>query len=87
MILRAATITEQGQTFLVINVPKPVLSDQRKAEQTVRFFQSRFAPLPTVLVTSDERGQPTAYFGRRDLAPLLLRVAPSAMSWRDLPIN
>lgn len=85
MILRAATITEQGQTFLVVDVPKLVLNDQRKAEQAIQFFQSRFAPLPTVLVTSDERGAPTSYFGRRDLAPLLLRV--NSMPWKEVAIT
>jgi hypothetical protein len=85
MTLRAATITEQGQTFMVVDVPKPVLEDQRKAEQAVQFFQSRFAPLPTVLVTSDAFGMPTAYFGRRDLAPLLLRV--SRMPWQEVALT
>lgn len=82
-----ARITAQDQTFMVVIVPKPILKDQRKAEQALHFFQSRFAPLPAVLMTRDDQGVPNSYFGRRDLAPLMVRIPPSAVQWHDLSIK
>jgi hypothetical protein len=76
----------QGITFMVVAVPKPVMDDRRKAEQTIQFFQARWAGMPVALVTRDARGAPTAYYGPGDLALQLLRIPPTAVPWKDLSL-
>jgi hypothetical protein len=86
MRIQSAVIIAQGITFLVVAVPKPVLDDQRKAEQTIHFLQARWVGMPIALVTCDARGWPTAYYGPGDLALQLLRIPPAAVPWKDLSI-
>jgi hypothetical protein len=87
MTFQFARITQQDRTFMVVIVPKPILKDQRKAEQALQFFQSRFAPLPAVLMTRDDHGVPDSYFGRRDLAPLLVRIPATDLQWHELSLK
>jgi len=87
MSIKSALITDADPMFLVVAVPQRVLADPTRAEQTVWFFQRRLSGLPTALVTCDTRGAPTAYFGRGDLAARLLRIAPTALPWKDLPFR
>ena len=87
MHLQSALITNQNLTFMVVAVPDAVLNDRTTAEQTVRFFQNHSSGLPIALVTRDERGAPTAFYGRRDLAPRLVRIPSTALPWQDLPVR
>ena len=86
MRIQSAVITAQGITFMVVAVPKPVMDDQRKAEQTIHFLQARWVGMPIALVTCDAHGAPTAYYGPGDLAMQLLRIPPTAVPWKDLSI-
>jgi len=86
MRIQSAVIIAQGITFMVVSVPKLVLDDQQKVEQTITFFQSRWVGMPIALVTCDELGSPTAYYGPGDLALQLLRIPPTAVPWKDLSI-
>jgi hypothetical protein len=86
MRVHSAVITGQGITFMIVAVPKLIIDDRGKAEQTIQFLQTRWGGLPIARVTRDERGAPAAYYGRGDLAMQLIRVPPSAMPWNDLSI-
>jgi hypothetical protein len=86
MRIQSAVIVAQGLTFMVVAVPKPVLDDQRQAEQTISFLQTRWGGVPIALVTRDAHGSPTAYYGPGDLALQLLRIPPAAVPWKDLSI-
>jgi hypothetical protein len=86
MRIQSAVIIAQGITFMVVAVPKPVLDDRQKAEQTINFLQARWAGMPLALVTCDPLGAPTAYYGPGDLALQLLRIPPTAVPWKDLSI-
>jgi hypothetical protein len=86
MPLQSTLINDHEATFLVVAVPKPVLDDREKAEQTIQFLQSRGNGLPVALVTCDESGAPTAYYGRGDLALRLLHHPAATITWSDLPL-
>jgi hypothetical protein len=86
MRIQSAVIIAQGITFMVVAVPKSVLDDQRKAEQTIHFLQARWVGMPIALVTCDAHGSPMAYYGSGDLALQLLRIPPTAAPWKDLSI-
>jgi hypothetical protein len=86
MPLQSAVINDHENTFLVVAVPKLVLDDRDKAEQTIQFVQSRRAGLPVALVTCDEAGAPTAYYGPGHLAIRLLRRPATPMPWSDMPL-
>jgi hypothetical protein len=86
MRVQRAIITAQGITFMVVAVPKQIIDDRAKAEQTVKFLQSRWVGMPIALVTRDDRGAPTAYYGRGDLAMRLIHIPPTAVPWGDLSI-
>ena len=86
MPLQSALINDHESPFLVVAVPKQILDDHDKAEQTVQFLQSRRAGLPVALVTCDAAGTPTAYYGRGDLAIRLLRRTAAAMAWSQEPL-
>ena len=86
MRIQSATIIAQGITFMVVEVPKPVLDDRAKAEQTIQFLQMRWGGMPIALVTCDAKGAPTAYYGPGDLALQLLRIRPTTVPWKDTSI-
>ncbi len=84
MPLQSALITDHESTFLIVAVPKQVLDDHNKAEQTLQFLQSRGGELLIALVTCDARGVPTAYYGPGDLSIRLLRRPSTTMDWSDM---
>jgi hypothetical protein len=86
MPLQSTLINDHEIAFLVVAVPKLVLEDRNKAEQTIQFLQSRRAGMPVALVTCDESGAPSAYYGPGDLAIRLLRRPAATMTWSDLPL-
>ena len=87
MSLHYARITEHGQTFTVVRVQPTVLQDRSKADQAIRWLQSRYFQMPTALITCDHRGAPREYYGRGDLALLLARMSFSAVTWQEAVIN
>ena len=87
MKLRYTIIGEPEHRFTVVAVQKSFLKDRVKAEQAVQWLQTRYFHMPTALMSYDDYGTPTAYYGRRDLALLLAQVSPTAMSWRELAIS
>jgi hypothetical protein len=86
MRVQSAVITAQGLSFMIVAVPKPVMDDRQKAEQTIRFLQARWAGMPIGLVTRDARGAPTAYYGPGNLALQLLHIPPTTVLWQDVAI-
>src|SRR5262245_43691914 len=87
MHIQRAIISDQKISFMIVAVPKPIMADPNAAEQTVRFLQAPWTTLPLALVTRDAHGTPTAYYGPGDLAVRLLRVAPRAILWGELPLS
>jgi hypothetical protein len=86
MLLQSTLINDHETVFLVVAVPKLILDDHDKAEQTIQFLQSRRQGLPVALVTCNEAGTPTAYYGRGDLAIRLLRRSATTMAWSDMSL-
>ena len=86
MKLRYIVINEQGHTFTVVAVQKSFLQDRIKADQAIQWLQSRF-DMPTALMAYDEQGAPTAYYGRRDLALLLVQRPLRGVPWQELAIH
>lgn len=87
MTLHFARISQNGQTFTVVRVQPAFLEDHAKAEQAIQWLQTRYFQMPTALMTCDNRGAPQAYYGRRDLALVLLRTPCAAMTWQEAVIN
>ena len=87
MTLQSAVISDHESAFLIVAVPKLILDDRTKAEQTIQFLQSRGDGLPVALVTCDAAGAPTAYYGRGDLALRLLRRQATTVSWRPVRLS
>jgi hypothetical protein len=86
MPLQSTLINDHETAFLVVVVPKLILDDRDKAEHTIQFLQSRRQGLPVALVTCDEVGTPTAYYGRGDLAIRLLRRLAATLAWSDMAL-
>jgi hypothetical protein len=87
MTLHYARVSQHGHTFTVVRVHPAFLQDQAKAEQAINWLQTRYFQTPTALMTFDHRGTPQGYYGRRDLALVLLRTPCSALSWQEAVIN
>ena len=87
MPLRSALISDHESAFLIVAVPKPILDDRAKAEQTVQYLLSRGDGLPVALVTCDASGAPTAYYGPGDLVIRLLRRPATTMTWSDMRLS
>ncbi len=86
MKFQCATIAAPTHTFAVVIVPKPILNDQHRAAQTIAFFQMQWFHLPIVLMARDERGVPSSYYGRADLAVILSRIPSTGVPWQELDI-
>jgi hypothetical protein len=86
MKLHCATIQAGETSFAVVLTPTDIVSDQRRAEQAIAYFETRCFQLPTVLVACDDERVPRAFFGRRDLAVLLAPIPPQALPWREITL-
>jgi hypothetical protein len=85
--LHYARIAQHGQTFTVVRVQPAILEDHTKAEQAIEWLQTRYFRMPTALLSCDNRGAPQAFYGRRDLALVLLRTPCAAVAWQEAVIN
>jgi hypothetical protein len=85
--LHYARIAQHGQTFTIVRVQPTFLEDRTKAEQAIEWLQTRYFQTPTALLTCDNCGKPQSYFGRRDLALVLLRMPCVAVTWQEAVIN
>jgi hypothetical protein len=87
MNLECTTITEPAATFTVVIVPKTVLSDSVTAKRTIQFLEQRHFHRPTVLMARDDRGVPSSYYGRADLALRLRHVVLAALPWQPFVLT
>jgi hypothetical protein len=87
MKLHYTVINEQGQTFAVVRVAKSFLADRARADEALRWLQNRRLQMPTTLVACDEEGVPNGYYGRVDLALILLHVSLNGMPWQEVAIG
>lgn len=86
MQVQSAVVTVPGSTFMIVRVPTSILDDKQKAVQTLQFLQARRRELPIALVTCNEQGAPTGYYGPGNLALQLLRIPPTALPWTELAL-
>ncbi|MFL5806041.1 MAG: hypothetical protein ACJ8CR_30440 [Roseiflexaceae bacterium] len=87
MKLHYTVINEQGQTFAVVLVAKAFLADRSRADEALRWLQTRRFQMPTTLVACDEHGMPNGYYGRVDLALILLHVSFETVPWQEVAIG
>ncbi|GEM_PF-3480011 len=87
MKLHYTVINKQGQTFAVVLVEKALLADRTRAEEALRWLQNRRLQMPTTLVACDDQGVPNGYYGRRDLALLLLNVPLKSVPWQEVSLS
>lgn len=86
MQFEGAVIREQGVTFAVVVVRKPVVDHRSEADRAIRTFSGAFPGLPIVLMAQDGRGSPT-YYGRPDLSRFLANTPLGAIPWRRYTLN
>lgn len=86
MKFQGALIKEQGVTFAVVIVKKPVVDNRIEANKAIQSFQPIFPGIPIVLMAQDPRGTPE-YYGRRDISRFLTNVPVSAIPWREYTVN
>ena len=82
-----AVINQQGQTFAVVLVEKAFLADRARADEALRWLQNRRLQMPTTLVACDEHGVPSGYYGRSDLALILLHVPLTTVPWQEVAFS
>jgi hypothetical protein len=81
-----AVIKEQGVTFAVAVVRRPVLDNPSERHKAQAEFAAVFDGLPTVLMAQDANGVPR-YYGRPDLVRFLTNVAMEAIPWNTYSLN
>jgi hypothetical protein len=86
MQFEGAVIREQGITFAVVVVRKPVIDHRPEADHAIRAFGGAFPGLPVVLMAQDGRGTPL-FYGRPDLSRFLSKVSLRAIPWRRYTLN
>lgn len=86
MQFEGAVIREQGVTFAVVVVRKPIIDYRPQADQAIRTFSGAFPGMPVVLMAQDSRGTPT-YYGRPDLSRFLANTPLGAIPWRRYTLN
>lgn len=81
-----AVINEQGITFVVAAVKKQIMDNQQELSTALDGFHGVFAGMPVILMAQNYQGRPI-YYGRRDIASFLSRIAVSRIPWRRYSIN
>jgi hypothetical protein len=87
MKLRYARVTQDEQTFAVVRVQPAVLEDRAKAEQAIQWLQSSYFHMPTVLLACNSHGVAQSYYGRGDLALVLVHTPSSAIDWQEVGVG
>jgi len=82
MKFQGAVIKEQGVTFAVVIVKKPVVDNRMEANRAIQSFQPVFPGIPVVLMAQDHQGR-AEYYGRRDISSFLANVPLHAIPWRE----
>lgn len=86
MKFQGAVIKEQGVTFAVVIVKKPIINQSTKANEAIRSFQPLFPGIPVILMAQDHRGIPT-YYGRKDIAKFMANVPLNAVPWKEYTVS
>jgi hypothetical protein len=82
MKFQGAVIKEQGVTFAIVIVKKPVVDNRMEANRAIQSFQLIFPGMPVVLMAQDHQGR-AEYYGRRDISSFLANVPLPAIPWRE----
>lgn len=82
MQFEGAVIKEQGQTFGVLIVNRPVLGDPSRRDQMRRFGVQAWGRMPIVLAAQDGAGT-FEYQGRRDIVNFLAGIRASRIPWKQ----
>ena len=86
MRFQGAVVREQGVTFAIVVVKRPIVNSRLEAERAIVSFQPTFPGMPVVLMAQESRGRPT-YFGRPDIVRFLSKVPVSAIPWRKYAVH
>jgi hypothetical protein len=87
MTFDGAVIKEQGVTFAVVVVRKPVIDDRSRAASVIVAFETQvFAGTLVILMAQDARGTPV-YYGRDDIARFMASVDPAAIPWKRYTVQ
>lgn len=81
MEFEGAVVEEQGLTFGVVVVKRPVLSSPSQRDEMRRFGMQAWGEMPIVLAAQDTAGQ-FEYQGRRDIVNFLASIAPERVPWK-----
>ena len=87
MQLDYIVITEHAQSFAVVLVPRPLLSDTTAAQQTCALLEQHYFHIPTVLMARNKRGIPSSYYGPGDLAIQLLHAPLETAPWQQVRLG
>ncbi len=86
MKFQGAVVKEQGVTFAVVIVKKPVADNRIEANRAIQSFQPLFPGIPVILMAQDHRGTPT-YYGRQDISCFLANIPLHAIPWKEYTVN
>jgi signal recognition particle receptor subunit beta len=87
MKLHYSVVNKAGHTFAVVLVEKTLLTNRDHAREALDWLQHRKLNMPTSLISCDNQGTPTGYFGPTELALLLLHVPLTKITWHEIPIS
>lgn len=81
MTFEGAIIREQGVTFGIMVVKRPVLDDPSRRDSLIAAASRVFGGIPTILMAQQLGGR-ARYYGRRDIVRFMARVPVSAVPWK-----
>lgn len=86
MKFQGAVVKEQGVTFAIVIVKKPIVDSQSESERVMISFSNVFPNMPIVLMAQDSRGIPK-YRGRSDIVNFLAKINISRIPWKEYTLN
>jgi hypothetical protein len=81
--VKFAKITEQGVTFVVVQVEARFVDNYYAGQRVIASFKQRFGVDEVVLYSVEPQGK-ASYFGRSDIVRFLSDFPSSSLPWREL---
>lgn len=82
MRFEGAVVKEQGVTFGVLMVKRPVLRDATRRSEMRAFGTRAWGRMPIVLAAQDGSGR-FEFQGRRDIVNFLASIDPARVPWAE----
>ena len=86
MVIDAALVREQGQTFAVVVVRQGIIGNRAEADRAQGAYAPAFDFVPVILMEQDSRGRPT-YYGRDDIVRFLSNIDFRRLPWSQWTLN